>query len=41
MLTHKDPFDRIMMCQAKTESMLFLTADRQILQYGEPCLYGV
>ena len=38
---HKDPFDRIMMCQAKTENMLFFTADRRVLQYEEPCLYGV
>ena len=31
---HKDPFDRILIAQARTEGMLLLTADSQILRYG-------
>ena len=31
---HNDPFDRILMVQAKTENMIFLTADSIIAQYG-------
>jgi len=35
---HKDPFDRIMLSQAKVEDMLFLTHDRQFVYYDEPCV---
>lgn len=32
---HKDPFDRILLAQARSEGMLLLTADSQIIRYGE------
>ena len=32
---HKDPFDRILIAQARTEGMLLLTSDFQISQYGD------
>jgi len=35
---HHDPFDRIMIAQAKTEKMVFLSHDRMVAQYGEPVL---
>ena len=31
---HKDPFDRIMICQARAEGMTLVTADEKIAQYG-------
>ena len=34
---HKDPFDRLLLAQAKMESMRFLTHDSLISYYGEPC----
>ncbi|MBN1627809.1 MAG: type II toxin-antitoxin system VapC family toxin [Deltaproteobacteria bacterium] len=34
-LLHKDPFDRILLAQARTEGMLLLTVDTSILQYRE------
>lgn len=33
---HKDPFDKIMLAQAKVDSMLFMTHDRQFAYYNEP-----
>jgi hypothetical protein len=33
-LHHKDPFDRLLIAQAKAESMMILTADRSFAQYG-------
>lgn len=33
---HKDPFDRIMLCQAMEESMLFLTHDKLLMDYQLP-----
>ena len=38
---HKDPFDRIMICQAVVDDMLFMTRDKQIVKYEEPCIFGV
>jgi PIN domain nuclease of toxin-antitoxin system len=38
---HKDPFDRMLICQAKTEGMLFLTHDSLIPYYNEPCTVSV
>lgn len=38
---HKDPFDRIMVCQAAVENMLFITHDHLIAGYNEPCIYAV
>jgi len=34
-LLHKDPFDRMLLAQARTEGMLLLTVDASILQYRE------
>lgn len=38
---HKDPFDKIMICQAAVENMLFVTHDHLIPNYEEPCIYAV
>ena len=38
---HKGPFDRIMICQAITESMMFITHDHQLDAYHEPMIYTV
>lgn len=35
---HADPFDRMLICQAKTEGLTLLTHDRQLATYGEPCV---
>ncbi len=32
---HKDPFDRILVAQARVESLLLLTADRVLAEYGQ------
>ena len=34
---HNDPFDRILICQAKAEDMIFLTHDEALSYYNEPC----
>lgn len=39
--SHKDPFDRILICQAMAENMLFITHDHLIPDYNEPCIYSV
>jgi len=31
---HRDPFDRLLVCQSQIEPMLLLTADRQLADYG-------
>ena len=31
---HRDPIDRLLVCQSRTEPMLLLTADRQLRRYG-------
>ena len=36
--TNSDPFDRILIAQAKTEDMLFLTHDTIMQYYDEPCI---
>ena len=33
---HKDPFDRLLIAQAKTERLTFATHDRILALYGEP-----
>ena len=33
---HRDPFDRILIAQAKHEGLLLLTADARIADYGGP-----
>ena len=38
---HKDPFDRIMVCQASVENMLFLTHDNRIAEYTDSCVFAV
>lgn len=32
---HKDPFDRILVAQARVESLLLLTVDKAVAKYGE------
>jgi len=32
---HKDPFDRILITQARTEGMLLITSDSAVAAYGE------
>lgn len=31
---HRDPFDRLLVCQSRMEPMLLLTVDRQLRSYG-------
>ena len=31
---HRDPFDRLLVCQSRVEPMLLLTVDRQLRRYG-------
>lgn len=38
---HNDPFDRILIAQAKTEDMTFLTHDHLLKDYGEDCVRTV
>jgi len=33
---HKDPFDRILFAQARTEGITLLTADHELAAYGPP-----
>ena len=35
---HKDPFDRLLLAQAKTENMSFLTHVRRLSNYPEKCI---
>lgn len=35
---HNDPFDRILIAQAKTESMTLITHDNLLTGYGEACV---
>lgn len=35
---HKDPFDRMLIAQAKSENMLLATHDRRLVAYDEPCV---
>ena len=32
---HKDPFDRILIAQARVEGLLLLTADKSVAKYGD------
>lgn len=38
---HNDPFDRIMISQAKAEGFLFLSHDSMLAAYNEPCVIEV
>jgi PIN domain nuclease of toxin-antitoxin system len=31
---HRDPFDRLLVCQSRVEPMLLLSADRQLQRYS-------
>lgn len=37
-LHHNDPFDRLLIAQAKLESLVLVTQDRHLLPYGVPVL---
>ena len=32
---HKDPFDRLLVAQGRSEPLLFLTSDQRLARYGE------
>lgn len=36
---HKDPFDRILLAQARFEGILLLTSDSMLEEYGGPVLF--
>ncbi len=38
---HKDPFDRLLLAQAKVENLSFLTHDELMPGYGEKCVISV
>ena len=38
---HKDPFDRMLICQAKAQEMVFLTHDELLPYYNEKCVVSV
>lgn len=38
---HNDPFDRIMIAQAKANDLVFLTHDSKLNDYNEPCVLCV
>ena len=38
---HQDPFDRIMIAQAKADNMLFLSHDALLSDYNEGCVISV
>lgn len=38
---HSDPFDRMLICQAKAEGMMLITHDQRLAAYGEPCVLVV
>lgn len=38
---HRDPFDRLLLAQAKSENMLFITHDKWIPYYQEACVVSV
>ena len=38
---HRDPFDRILLSQAKAENLSFLTHDARISDYKEKCVVSV
>jgi len=37
-LNHKDPFDRMLIAQAKSENMLLVTHDKRLAKYNETCV---
>jgi PIN domain nuclease of toxin-antitoxin system len=36
---HRDPFDRLLIAQAKCESLSIITADRSFSSYGVSCVF--
>lgn len=36
---HKDPFDRMLIAQARTEGMSLVTADRAVAKYKDPIVF--
>ena len=38
---HRDPFDRMMICQAVKEGMIFMTHDKLLSDYREPVVYVI
>jgi len=38
-MIHKDPFDRILLAQAYSESIQFLTADKELAKYSGSIIY--
>lgn len=38
---HNDPFDRLLLAQAKSEGFRFLTHDALIADYDEPCVMSI
>lgn len=39
--SHKDPFDRMLIAQAKAEGIILLTHDSLLSEYNEPCVMTV
>ncbi len=37
-ITHKDPFDRILVAQARVEGLMLLSSDVAMAQYGTPVM---
>jgi len=35
---HRDPFDRLLICQARCEDLTLFTADRALLEYNADCV---
>jgi PIN domain nuclease of toxin-antitoxin system len=38
-LLHRDPFDRMLVAQARIESLVIVTADAEIARYGVPVVW--
>lgn len=38
---HRDPFDRMLICQASAEGMTLLTHDKRMAEYTNPCILKV
>jgi PIN domain nuclease of toxin-antitoxin system len=37
-LHHRDPFDRLLVAQAKIEGLILVTGDEKLMEYGVPVL---
>lgn len=38
---HKDPFDRMLIAQAKSDNMILITHDSKIAEYNEKCIMRI